>query len=571
MSGVWDAAGPGVRPADRMHARLASRARDVPSFRAPPEPMLIGRPVRGRHLLEGNLRFAGTLVQIPAGAPPWEFDLPDEVMAELHRFAWLDDLAALGGRRAWAAARSWTLDWTRRFGRGAGAGWTAARTGRRLLAWIDHAGMIEAGPEAKGFDAGFRRSLGGQARFLVRRWRAAPPGPARIDALTGLLRAGLALSGAAFPLAAAADALAREGEAATGPEGALPSRNPERLAELHARLAWAAGALEEGGHSPPGALGEALKRSAAILRALRHADGGLVTMHGGSHGVEGRLDAALARGGAAGPSGRMAMGFARLSEGRVTVIADAAPPPAGHASRDAHASTLAVEITAGREPLLVSCGSGAPFGPDWRRVGRATGSHSVLSLGGGSSARLAPPVRRGGEMLELLEWGPREVTRAVGTRRGGEEGDPGALVLDMSHDGWRESHGLIYRRQVALHRDGCEVAGEEVLVAETDRDLRLFGMAASEGSEDGEMEFAVRFHIHPEAEVSADPEQGSATVALPSGALWVLRHDGVGQLGVEPSVYFDPALLHPLTGQQIVLSGRVEEAATRLRWSLARG
>ena len=568
MSGVWDAAGPEPRAADRLRARLSARGGEPCAFRSVPEPVLIGRPARGRHLLDGHLRFAGHLVEIPAGVPPWGFDLPDAVMAELHRFAWLDDLAALGGRTAWGTARSWTLAWTRRFGRGTGAGWTAARTGRRLMAWIDHAAIVEAGPEAKGFDADFRRSLGAQGRFLARRWRAAPPGPARVEALTGLLRAGLALSGMGLPVDAAADALAVEGDAALLADGAVPSRNAERLAELHARLAWAARALEAADRTVPDRLAAALGRAAPVLRSLRHADGALVRMHGAGGGVEGRLDAALSRGGASRVE-RMAMGFARLSEGRVTVIADAGRPPEGHAGRGAHASTLAIEVTAGREPLVVSCGSGAPFGPDWRRVGRATASHSVLGLEGISSSRLEEPVERGGEVVELLGHGPREVARAIGTRRGAGAEDPGALVLDLSHDGWRESHGLIYRRQIALSRDGREVTGEEVLAAETDRDVRLLALAADHAGEEG-IGFAVRFHLHPDAEVSADAGGVGATVALPSGALWMLRHDGVGRLSVEPSVYFDPSRLHPLAAQQIVLSGRVEEAATHLRWSLAR-
>ena len=93
-------------------------------------------------------------------------------------------------------------------------------------------------------------------------------------------------------------------------------------------------------------------------------------------------------GAGAAPHG-VAMGFARLQGGRTTLIADAAAPPAGRASAEAHASTLAFELTSGRRPIVVSCGSGRSFGPDWRRAGRATPSHSTLCLDGISSSRLA--------------------------------------------------------------------------------------------------------------------------------------------------------------------------------------
>ena len=571
MSGVWDAAGPEPRVADRLRARLAvrTRARDVPGFRSVPEPVFLGHPLRGRALVEGHLRLGGQEAELPDATAPWGADLAPEMQAELHRFAWLDDLAALGGRRAWSVARGWTVDWIARFGQGGGPGWTAARTGRRLMAWIDHAAIIEAGPEARGVDAAFRASLGAQARFLARRWRVAPPGPARVDALTGLLRAGLALADADLPVDAAAAALAHEAEAAIDAQGGLPSRNPERLMQLHERLSWAAEALHEGGHRVPAALANAAARAAPVLRALRHADGSLARMQGGGAGVEGRLDAALVRSGGTGAPERVAMGFARLSEGRLTVIADAAPPPRGFAGRGAHASTLALEVMAGREPLVVSCGTGAPFGADWWRAGRATASHSVLDLDGAPSSRIAAPEQRHGEMVELLDRAPREVTRALGTRRGTDEDDPGALVLDLSHDGWRPSHGLIYRRRIALSRDGREVTGEEALAAETDRDMDALIRAIARRGEEG-LDFAVRFHLHPDADVVMDPGGDTATVALPSGALWMLHHDGAVRLGIEASVFFDPARPHPLASRQIVLSGRIEEAATRLRWSLAR-
>ena len=570
MSGAWDAAGPGVRAADRLAARLWVRPGAPATFAAPPEPVFIGRPERGERLAQGRLLVRGEPFDLPDGSTPWVHDLPPGLLAELHRFAWLDDLAALGGRAAWAVARRWTMDWIARFGGGSGAGWTAARTGRRLMAWIDHAAMVEAGPESRGHDDAFRRSLGRQARFLARRWHAAPPGPGRVEACCAVLRAGLALSDPALSVKAAAEALAREAVAAMDDHGALPSRNPERLLELHARLSWAAGALAAAGHPVPEPLERALSQATPVLRTLRHADGGLVRMHGGGAGVEGRLDAALAgelahRGLSA---GRMALGFARLSEGRVTVIADAAAPPAGFAGRDAHASTLAIEITAGRHPLVVSCGSGAGFGPDWHRAGRATASHSVLGLEGASSSRLGAPVVLEGRLVEPLDRVPGEVTRAIGTRRGAEGDDPGALVLDMSHDGWRGSHGLICRRRVSLRRDGREVSGEEALVAETDRDVDAL-VAAAARTEDG-IGYAVRFHLHPDVEASADDAGVQARIALPSGQVWTLRHDGVARLSVEPSVFFDEAWPAPRPSRQAVLAGRIEEVATRLEWSLSR-
>ena len=82
------------------------------------------------------------------------------------------------------------------------------------------------------------------------------------------------------------------------------------------------------------------------------------------------------------------MGFARLSSGRTSIIVDAEIPPQGRAAVNAHASTLAFEMTSGRRAVIVNCGSGDTFGEDWRSAGRATPSHSSLYIEGQSSARL---------------------------------------------------------------------------------------------------------------------------------------------------------------------------------------
>merc|ERR1712173_263585 len=97
----------------------------------------IGSFARGRQLMAGNYLFAGSLLTAPQAAM-WDLSPPDPAFAaELHGFAWLDDLAAVGDARARGAAQAWLWGWIDRFGRGQGPGWTPALTGRRLIRWIN--------------------------------------------------------------------------------------------------------------------------------------------------------------------------------------------------------------------------------------------------------------------------------------------------------------------------------------------------------------------------------------------------------------------------------------------------
>lgn len=545
---------------NRVHARLATRARAATGFVSSPEPRTIGSFAKGRQLVAGNFLFAGYLIEAPKTSI-WALKSPDASFeGELHGFAWMDDLAAVGDVSTRQTAQGWLWEWIERFGRGSGAGWTPDLTGRRLIRWINHALFVLRGQESEKSEA-FYRSLAQQTTFLSKRWHSASPGLPRFEALTGLIYAGLSLEGMEDLAKPAIKALARECAVQVDAEGGLPTRNPEELLAVFTLLTWAAAALSEAGLETPAQHLEAIERIAPTLRTLRHSDGGLARFHGGGRGQEGWLDHALASAGikASQPDG-LSMGFARLSAGRTSVIVDASVPPSGNASRSGHASTLAFELTSGRRPLIVSCGSGASFGADWRRAGRATPSHSTVVLDGYSSARLGDADSASN--LETLINAPKHVPIEVSHA-------PDGLRFQGGHDGFEEIHGLTHARTLELIFDGRGLAGEDMLLAMEDPAKRRFDRSMDEIRLAG-VPFDVRFHLHPEVDATLDLGGAAVSMALRSGEIWIFRHDGKFNLSLEPSVYLETGRLKPRATQQIVLSGRAVEYATRIRWSLSK-
>ncbi len=547
---------------DRWHARAATRTRaKARGFVSSPEPRTIGSFARGRQLIAGNLLFSGSLIEAPDAETLWDVATPDQDFAsELHGFAWLDDLAAVGDIRARETAQRWLWGWIDKFGKGRGIGWTPDLTGRRLIRWINHALFLLRGTDLAQSDV-FYRSLVEQTDFLARRWHGAAPGLARFEALTGLIYAGLSLEGQETLADPAIKALARECEAQIDAQGGLPTRNPEELLHVFTLLTWAAAALSDAGRGTPKAHMDAIERIAPTLRTLRHSDGGLARFHGGGRGAEGWLDHALstAKIKTKQPDG-LSMGYARLSAGRTSVIIDASPPPGGDASANAHASTLAFELTSGRRPLVVNCGSGASFGPDWRRAGRATPSHSVLSLGGYSSARLADPDRHTGN--EALIACPTYVPVEIGAMSDGTQ-------FQGAHNGYVEAFGLTHARTLELTFDGRALVGEDMLLAMEDPEKRRFDRELDAVKLKG-VPFEIRFHLHPDVDATLDLGGAAISMALKSGEIWVFRHDGTHKLSLEPSVYLERNRLKPRSSLQVLLSGRTSAYATRVRWSLSK-
>lgn len=550
--------GRGARFLNRLYARLARRQARAAGFVSHPEPRTIGSFARGQQLVAGKLLLAGYLIE-SQDTGLWEVKSPAPAFeAERQGFAWLDDLAAVGNMRARDKAQRWLWGWIDAYGAGQGPGWTPDLTGWRVLRWINHAAFLLRGQDRAAHDR-FFRALAQQAWFLSKRWHSAAPGLPRIEALTGLLHAGLLLKGNEDLADPAVRGLVRECETAIDAQGGLPTRNPEALLEVFTLLTLAGRMLHDAGRGMPHAHSAAIARIAPTLRALRHTDGGLARFHGGGCGSEGRLDQALAASHTRQHHGEgLAMGYARLFARRTSVIIDASPPPSGAAGYDAHASTLAFELTSGRRPLIVNCGSGASFGPEWRRAGRATPSHSTLSLGGYSSARLAKP----GNGREALIQPPTDVPVEL-------TDTPKGRCFQGGHDGYLREFGLTHVRSLTLDFDGRTLTGEDMLLAVEQADRRRFDRVIDRVGRSG-VEFAIRLHLHPDVEATLDADGATVLMTLKSGEDWEFRHDKNAALSLEPSVYMQIDRLTPRPTRQIVLAGRARDHATRVRWSLSK-
>ncbi|SFJ08376.1 heparinase II/III family protein [Jannaschia pohangensis] len=526
-----------------------------------PEPRGTGSARRGQQILSGLWHFAGQLIEAP-NESPWTIAAPSAPFEmQLHGHGWLDDIMAAGTRAGRNAAQEWVLSWARRYGKGTGPGWDAALTGRRLLRQISHAPTLLQGLSARDQKLYFNL-LYTQARYLRRHWSDAPGGLSRIEALAGLLYAGVSLEGLEALAGDAAQGLSRAMRSDIGDDGGIPSRNPEALLEVAMLLGWAMEALAVRGDVPD-ALRAAQNRMIPTLRALRHADGGLARFHGGGRGRPGRLDRVLVTSGirARNDSG-LAMGFAPIAHGRTTLIIDASAPPTGKASGSAHASTLAFEMTSGNCPVIVNCGPGGAFGADWHRAGRATASHSTVEIEGYSSSRIGPLVPLGTRRVAPLIQTPKKVQwQRSASRR--------ASTVVLSHDGYIESHGLTHLRRLVLSTDGRLLEGEDSLRAVSATDKERFEDAQTAAKLQG-IPFHCRFHLHPDTLAEIDMGGRAVSLTLPSGEVWVFRPGRDVEMAIAPSVHLEPGRLNPRPAQQVVLSDRVVSYAATIDWTLTR-
>ncbi len=527
-------------------AGLGPRPETSPTL---PDPLPFGEADRGAALVAGRWPVAGREIAL-GGASIWAAALVDaELIAAREGCGWLDDLAALGTRPARTLARTWVQDWARRCGTGRGPGWRPELTGRRAMRWVAHARTLTDGLEPRAIET-FWRALSTQQRYLARAWPHAAPGLPRLAALAGLVWTGRVLphSGHAAAVSRLGD-LARE---AIGTEGEVGSRSPEELAETLALLVWTARLLEDAGAAAAPAHLEAIVRAVPVLRQLRMGGGYLPRFHGGGEGDPIAIDKALAELRLeAQPKARLPMGYARLTGGRVVVTMDGARPPRGPWAVGAHASALAFEMSVGRQPVVVNVGPGGRFGGDWAQLARTTPAHSTVDVAGASSSRFAEGALTAGPTLVSV----RQAQDATG------------MWLLATQDGYVESHGLLHERRIFVDARGVEARGEEILSVTDARARVAFDRAAR--SARGRLEFAARFHLHPDVAVELDPGPQVALLSLPGGEVWELRAGG-GDVTIEESIFLGAAWAGPRPTRQVVVRAEVVEYLGQVTWSFGR-
>jgi uncharacterized heparinase superfamily protein len=496
-----------------------------------------GMPERGAAILAGEIELLGR--KLPLSQPFWSL-VPDNarLTAELHGFAWLADLVSAGNAGI-VLARQLIDQWLLLPESRSRPLRHPAIAGPRLAAWLQSADRLLVGGDA-GFDERLRRRILDEAASLARLLPAGLCGSSLIEALKGLLLAGLALPEGRHWERHAMVWLERELSRQVLPDGGHVERNPSRQLRLVRDLAEIDVARARAGRPVSPAIAAALRALAPVLRLLQHGDGGLALFNGANEETAGLIETVLTAAGETPQAMTRAphVGFQRLAAGRMVVLVEAGRPAAPGFDRGAHAGTFAIEVGIGAERLITNCGA-HPADANWEEALRATAAHSTLSIGGGDSSMLLPAD------------GIANRPTFVSCKR---EEEAGAIWLELAHDGYGARFGLRHRRRLYLPASGEELRGEDRV-----EPLGGDGKAAP---------LTIRFHLHPEVQATLAQNGHTVLLRLASGGGWRLRVDGAAVSLVE-SVYAGRRgrLRRSL---QILVETRHEAPASSVRWALTR-
>jgi uncharacterized heparinase superfamily protein len=343
------------------------------------------------------------------------------------------------------------------------------------------------------------------------------------------------------------------------PDGGHASRAPEAGLELLLDLKALDEALAQRGRAAPEELAHAIDRLSAAVHRLTLADGRLAALQGGEESDPARIAAALSRSGMGAEAGEAPSvqslphaGYEVLTGGQLQAVVDTGAPAPGPWSATACAQPLAIEVTAAGDRLIAS----SAWSP------RATTSQALRLTPAGSTASVSDlscgePLQ--GWLAGALGYRLRGACRAVRARRhDGAE----ASWLELSHDGWAETLGLVHERRLYLDRAADELRGEDQLAPVDESGPR---------PQKRPLGLVVRFQLPPEVRASVALDHKSVLLQPRSakpGAGWWLRNDAP-EVSLEPAVRLLDGRPHAAT--QIVLKALLGPGGTaRIRWKLSR-
>ena len=506
--------------------------------------------VEGERIIAGRFRLPGGEADASDGSPFFTPAPSVQWSENLHGFAWLRHLQAIGGEQVQEHARQLIAHWIRAHGQNwSDVPWRPHVIARRLMTWASFGRFVLANADIL-FRSRVLWTMARQARHLAATVTRAPPGLPRLTAIIGLVHSGVTLPDAEQRLAKGLHLLSEELTAQILADGGHISRNPEAVLVVMSDLLSLIDAMRLRNMAVPATVRRAIDRMTPMVRFMTLGDGKLANFNGGTEGADGWSASLLMHEEAAHRVLTHAShtAYDGMNSGPTILLVDVgcAPPPA--ISTEAHAGTLAFEMSVDSERLIVNCGAPLTKGAEWLQATRATAAHSTLTIADTSSAPLVA------QEFALRLLGPRLLAGPTHSESKREESADGHW-LHMNHDGYVKPFGLLHERDLYLSNDGAKLIGTDRVVP---RGRRADATPAP---------LALRFHLHPNVRATLDAENKTAMLALASGAAW--RFETSGDLGIAESIYCEAGDAIRKTSQ-LVVTATAHAEPIELTWTLSR-
>ena len=500
-----------------------------------------GLPKQGARVLINRFDYAGLDKRLgdqgwtgvaEVNEPAWQ--------AAVYSFLWLDDLAAHGGEIAANKARelvlSW-IDWLENQQNSTEA-INIARQGDVVASRIVHlcrrATFLFSFNPPPELRERLLIYLSQEAYWLIENRRIVNRqdkiGQSR--ALCGAVLASLCLEGFQPYLSTLSNELQQELESLILPDGMIASRAPRDLVGMAYDLIGLKLAYKHAKQPVPAFITQAIEKVIPALRMVRHGDGGLALFHSSREGRKDLIDAILLQADVdhKAPFTLKNGGFYRLQSNQLTVIMDIGKPPKSEFSAHYHASPLAFELSHDADRIFTNCGACRLDHKGWNRAMRSTAAHNALNVGDRDAVDVNKP-----DPDFLVEYDRNDAD--------------GSIWVTASHNGYVKKMGAVVTRKLYMPADKTALIGEDHITKTK-----------------SSVPFALRFHVHPDVQITLVGENGIPYLQTKNGTSWWFHTQG-RRVRLVDSVYLG-GTTHIVSTQQIVIEDQTGTDETLISWAL---
>ncbi len=513
-----------------------------------PQDLHTADPTIAVDIYAGRFVFSGHFVEV-GGQSPFEITPPSPDWARaLHGFGWLCHLRAAETAMARSNARALIDEWIRLVGRRHPIAWESGVVARRVLSWLSQSPLLLENCD-RDFYRRFLKSLARQVRYLRKTVNETPDGMPRLLATMAVAAASISMSGQGRFARHSLKKLDHELTRQILPDGGHISRNPGAVLEVLADLLPVRQTFTSQGLPPSQAMMDAVDRMMPMIRFFRMGGGSFAHFNGMGATSGDLVATVLAYDDARGtpPSDAAHSGYQRLVAEDTLVVMDTGHSPPPSLSQSAHAGCLSLEMSSGRNLLVVNCGVSGKGHETWRRVARSTAAHSTLEFNSTSSCRFLAGDPFAHWLGPLIVSGPTVVPVM-------REEDDGGIHINASHNGYAAQH-VRHERGIRLSRDGSVLEGRD----------KLEPVGTPPASDQDR--YVVRFHLHPAVKASLVRGGGAVLVMCADGEAWEFTAPDC-QVSLEESIYLSDVHGHRHT-EQIVIHERLRHRAD-VTWAFRR-
>jgi len=488
---------------------------------------------KGRLICQGRFQYIGGTFSLygenfsPADADP-------VALKYVHGFEWLRDLRTLGGHMARAQAIELTRSWIRQYERWHAIAWEPETLAIRLTMWFSHFDILSNSIDDEEFRDHFFAMLMRQSRHLYRSYKTGDYEDLPVlHILKGMLYAGLSL-GQADWVTESLSALSAQLDRQIHYDGGHISRSLDTLLSILHILLDVRITLNVAGMEIPETIQQAIHNITPAVKFFRYQDKQFALFSGYQKGDPDFIDALIAQAGVRVKALKSLpiTGYEKIIHGRGTIIMDTGGDKTLHNAHSSslRSSSLAFEFTYGKERLITNCGS-HPICPDWQYALSQTPAYSTATLGNKSAFSTTTSSNR--------------------------SDDKHATIIEASHDGYEQSYGLMHTRRLYLCDYRQDFRGEDSFTRRQDVEKQCIKP----------VDFAIRFHLHPDVQVSLIQNGNAALLKLRHGRGGWRFTKSTCHLAVEDSVYLGCGMA-PRKTKQLVIHGQIELSDFHIQWAL---